>query len=176
MNALPTLLSKVPAAPAVASAPASLFDVVRVGHEDFSELIRLCDAQRAECGDRGELDDSARMELAETLFDAPFRAWAWVARRHGAAIGYALTAVGYSPLEGGYYLRLEAMHVELPWRHRGVELQLLESARELAARLGCVNLQWQDGAHVPRLAPLGARYRHAAAHVLSLESAASMVG
>lgn len=176
MNALPTLLSKVQAAPAATPAPASLFDVARVGHEDFSELIRLCDAQRAECGDRDALGENARLELAETLFDAPFRAWAWVARRHGATIGYALTAVGYSPVEGGYYLRLEAMHVELPWRHRGVELQLLEAARELAARLGCVNLQWQDGAHVPRLAPIGVRFRHAASHVLSLESAATMVG
>lgn len=179
VNVLPALVPRADASPRPA-ASRPLSEAVRVQpvlRADAALLMSLCDAQRAEClEDRQAVFGSGTggvLELMEALFETPLRAWAWIAHDGDLAIGHAATTAGFSPLERGYYLRLEALYVDAGWRGRGVERQLLHAAREAALRMGCVNLQWQDGAHLPRLPLDPAAHRHGGGWVLPLPATAS---
>lgn len=172
MNVFPALLASTGAPRVAYPGPAHVIRIGRVGPQDLPQLSELLRAQREEVLERPAARSAmAALELSEALFDPPVRAWAWIARQAQSPMGYAFATVGYSLLDDGYYLRLEALHVELAWRQRGVEMQLLDAARATATELGCRNLQWQDGAHLPRLSVPGVIYRHAAAHVLPLADA-----
>lgn len=117
-----------------------------VGRNDVPDLLRLC-AEHAEqiAFERlpygGVRQDS--LELIEALFEPPLRAWAWLLRAGDEVIGYAAATVGFSLLEGGYYLQLEPWHLRPLWRASQADRLLLEQAQALAAQLGCLNLQWQ---------------------------------
>jgi hypothetical protein len=117
-----------------------------VSRDDIPDLLRLC-AEHAEVVAFERLPyGRARqdpMELIEALFEPPLRAWAWLLRAGDEAVGYAAATVGFSLLERGYYLQLEPWHVRPLWRAGQADRLLLEQARELAAKLGCLNLQWQ---------------------------------
>lgn len=117
-----------------------------VGRDDVADLLRLC-AEHAEqiAFERlpyGRLRQDP-LELLEALFEPPLRAWAWLLRAEDEIVGYAAATVGFSLLERGYYLQLEPWHVREPWRASNGDRLLLEQARELAAKLGCLNMQWQ---------------------------------
>lgn len=172
MNALPALLAKrvqPEAAGSVLLAAAVTADIRRIELADLPALYALRQEQREEVSlHLHECADADALELQEMLFDLPRRCWAWIARDHDQAVGYALATVGYAVLEGGYYLRLETLHVQHNWRHRGIESQLLEVARRTSAELGCLSLQWSDGAHLPRLSAAGVVQRLASAHLLPL--------
>lgn len=172
MNALPALLAKraqPEAAASVLLAPAVMADIRRIEHADLPALHALRQEQREEVSLHPiACADADALELQEVLFDLPRRGWAWIARDQEQAVGYALATVGYAVLEGGYYLRLETLHVQHNWRHRGIEAQLLEVARRTSAELGCLSLQWSDGAHLPRLSAAGVVQRLASTHSLPL--------
>ena len=117
-----------------------------VGRDDVPDLLRLCAEhadqiafERLPYG-RGREDT---LELIEALFEPPLRAWAWLLRAGDEVIGYAAATVGFSLLEGGYYLQLEPWYLRPLWRVGQADRLLLEEARVLATRLGCLNLQWQ---------------------------------
>lgn len=170
VNAFPSLLGKI--APPHAAGPyvpdtSVVVDIHRLQREDLPALYVLRQQQRDEVSLHADaVADADALELQEVLFDLPRRCWAWIARDHDEPVGYALATVGYAVLEGGYYLRLETLHVHHAWRRRGIESQLLEAARRTSSELGCLSLQWSDGAHLPRLSADGAIHRHAAAHLL----------
>lgn len=171
VNALPALLAKRarPDAAAVLLASPVMADIRRIEPDDLPALYALRQEQRDEVSlHPSEHADADALELQEVLFDLPRRCWAWIAREHDEPVGYALATVGYAVLEGGYYLRLETLHVQHQWRHRGIEAQLLETARQTSADLGCLSLQWSDGAHLPRLSAAGVVQRLASAHSLPL--------
>lgn len=156
--------------------PEATFQIRAVARADAALLMALCDAQRAECGeDRAAFGpgNGAVLELMEALFEPPLRAWAWIARERAGAVGYAAATIGFSMLERAYYLRLESLYVDSAWRGRGVESELLQAARALAQQLGCVNLQWQDGAHLVPLTVAEAVPRRASGYVLPLSGHAS---
>ena len=117
-----------------------------VGRDDVADLLRLC-AEHAEQTaferlpyGRGRKES---LELTEALFEPPLRAWAWLLRAGDEVVGYAAATVGFSMLEGGYYLQLEPWHLRPLWRASQADRLLLEEAQALATRMGCLNLQWQ---------------------------------
>lgn len=172
MNVFPALLASTGMPRVAYPGPSRLCRIGRARPDDLALISRFASAQREQAqGLPDSVQVSPSLELREALFESPLRAWAWIAREGDDAIGYAFATVGYGLLDDGYYLRLEAMHVELRWRQRGVEMQLLEAARATAVELGCRSVQWQDGAHMPRVSAPGVVYRHAASHSLPLDSA-----
>lgn len=111
-----------------------------------------------------------QLEFEEALFEPPVRAWAWLARAGGDAVGYAAATVGYSVLEGGYCFQLDALYVRDRWATQDVETTLFEQVRATARRLGCVQLQWQSPAwqsHSRRF-DTGAERGECVGHVLRL--------
>lgn len=171
VNVFPALIGKrAPAdvAAVLLAAPVPA-DIRRIQPQDLPALYALRQQQRDEASlHPAGVADADALELQEVLFDLPRRCWAWIARDQGQPVGYALATVGYAVLEGGYYLRLETLHVQHGWRQRGIEGQLLDVACQTSAELGCLSLQWSDGAHLPRLAAAGAVHRHAAEHRMTL--------
>lgn len=114
--------------------------------EDLPRLLALC-AEHAEslAYERlpyGRTQDDT-LELTEAMFDAPRRAWVWVAELSGELVGYVCATVDFSILERGYYANLDPPFVRSPWRHIGVETHLFQQALELAANTGCRYLQSQ---------------------------------
>ena len=77
------------------------------------------------------------------MFEAPLRAWAWLARVDGQAVGYAGATVGFSLLERGYSFHLDTLYVRPEFAELELDLALFEHAQATARRLGCLNLQWQ---------------------------------
>jgi GNAT superfamily N-acetyltransferase len=146
--------------------------VTRVSRQDVDVLMALCDlhgqAAQLQVSDIDAQD--GMLELMEALFEAPLRAWAWIARERETPMGYAAATIGYSLLERGYYLRLESLYVDPAHRGRDVEARLLASVRETAAQLGCIAVHWQQGAQVSPLRVEGARVDAAGNGTLRLAS------
>lgn len=121
---------------------------------DLPELMRLRAEQAGrDQGDRyafggGRADD---IELREALFESPARAWAWLARFEGRAVGYACASAGFSVPERAYYLRLEDLYARDPGHD--AELALVRKLSTVAGEMGCANLQWR----FPAGHPLAAR-------------------
>lgn len=120
-----------PAAPAVT--------VHAVGRDDADTLLALCDEQ---LGHAPHPRQPGLLELHEALFETPLRAWAWLARVDGEAVGHAFVTVGFSLARRGYCLQIESLHVRDPWPAQAVEAALFAQVTALAERLGCVQLQW----------------------------------
>jgi len=117
-----------------------------VGRDDVADLLRLCEEHADKIAFERLPYGRARhnsLELIEALFEPPLRAWAWLLRSGDEAVGYAAATVGFSLLERGYYLQVEPWYLRPLWRAGQADRLLLEQAQALAARLGCLNLQWQ---------------------------------
>ena len=127
----------------VPSAAAPRPVIERVGREQFDRLLALVEGHAAQRADRGMygVPRASLREFEEALFDPPFCAWAWIATHDGEDLGYAAASVGFSVLERGYHLCLEALHARIA--NRGAERELLRAAADCARELGCVNLQWR---------------------------------
>ncbi|KAB8194398.1 hypothetical protein FKV24_005725 [Lysobacter maris] len=131
-----------------AAEPLALADirVDPVTRDDSAALLRLsAEHHRRVAAQRlpfGSARDST-LELLEALFEPPLRAWAWLARHDGEAIGYIAATVGFSILERGYVFQLDALYVRAPWRPDQVADALFAQARAMARQLDCVNLQWR---------------------------------
>jgi len=82
-------------------------------------------------------------ELIEALFDAPRRAWAWVAESGDELVGYVSATVDFSILERGYYVNLDYPFVRSAWRHVGVEQHLFQRIVAMAKDTGCLYIQLQ---------------------------------
>jgi GNAT superfamily N-acetyltransferase len=117
-----------------------------VGRAEFPRLLALVQAHAAQRPDRTAFGAAraSLLEFEEALFEPPFSAWAWIATRDGEDVGYAAASVGFSVLERGHYLCLEALHVSVA--RSGAERRLLRTAQDWARELGCVNLQWRVAA------------------------------
>lgn len=159
---------------------AGTVNVRRVGRADVRTLAALCDEHARCCDPQRAAFGRARgeaLELEEALFDLPTRAWAWIARVDGTAVGYAGASAGCSLLERANYFRIESLYVQaaapVPEVERRLFLQVLRTAR----MLGCLNLQWQlPSDQVGRLRaqlPPAAVSTATAHYVLPLETAAS---
>lgn len=107
-----------------------------------ADADRLLQLSQAHLGD-APTANAGLLEFHEALFEAPVRAWAWLAFSDGEAVAYALASVGYSLVERGYVLHIDAMHVRAPWPARAVEAALFAQVAAMARRLGCVQLQWR---------------------------------
>jgi len=129
-----SLLFRVPAP------VASPVTVRPVRPEDASTLLRL--AREAD-GDGTSWNDL--LEFHEALFEAPVRAWAWLACVDDEPVGHALATVGFSLRARGYCLQLDALHAREEWA-AFAESPLFDEVREMARRLGCVQLEWHGEA------------------------------
>lgn len=119
--------------PAPAVSPVS---VRPVRPEDSHTLLRLARASNH--------DDAAwtdLLEFNEALFEAPVRAWAWLAFAGDAAVGHAVATVGFSLRARGYCLQLDSLHASEEWAD-AAESALFDEVRAMARRLGCVQLHW----------------------------------
>ncbi len=171
MNLFPALVPRNRVSPSVFQAPPGPV-VTRVSRQDLDVLMALCDlhGQVAEPA-VSDLDAQGGMlELMEALFDPPLRAWAWIARARGTAMGYAAATIGYSLLARGYYLRLESLYVDPAHRGRDVEAHLLASVRDTATQMGCIAVHWQHGACLSPLQVEGAQVDAAGNGTLRLPS------
>lgn len=149
---------------AVARADSAALQALVREHAQYTRLERHGDTRA-----RGDAR-THQLEFEEALFEPPVRAWAWLARVGGDAVGYAAATVGYSVLEGGYCFQLDALFVRDPWAAQDIETALFEQVRTTAQRLGCVQLQWQSPAwqsHSRRF-DAGAERGEWVAHVLRL--------
>lgn len=129
----------------VASA-AGTVSVHRVGRADMRTLAALCEEHARRCDPERTAFGPTRgetLELEEALFDLPTRAWAWIARVDGAAIGYAGASAGCSLLERANYFRIESLYVQAAAPVPEVERRLFQQVLRTARMLGCLNLQWQ---------------------------------
>ena len=146
MNATSLAFRPVERAPA----PLRVGAVTRADSEALQALVRehAQDTRLERHGDTRVRGDARtrQLEFEEALFEPPVRAWAWLARTGGEAVGYAAATVGYSVLEGGYCFQLDALYVRDPWAAHDIETALFEQVRATAQRLGCVQLQWQSPA------------------------------
>lgn len=170
MNATSLAFRPVEPAPAslrvgaVARADTEALQALVREHAQYARLERHGDTRA-----RGDAR-TRQLEFEEALFEPPVRAWAWLARVGGDAVGYAAATVGYSVLEGGYCFQLDALFVRDPWAAQDIETALFEQVRTTAQRLGCVQLQWQSPAwqsHSRRF-DAGAERGECVAHVLRL--------
>ena len=148
-----SLLFRVPA-PVV-----SPVSVRPVRPEDASTLLRL--ARELE---EDEVAWTDLLEFHEALFEAPVRAWAWLACVDDHPVGHALATVGFSLRARGYCLQLDTLHARAEWAE-SAEPALFDEVRAMARRLGCVQLQWHGDAS--RFDAPDAR-RDGARHVVSL--------
>lgn len=127
-----SLLFRVPA-PTV-----SPVTVRPVRPEDASTLLRLSRERDARGGAWTDL-----LEFHEALFEAPVRAWAWLACVGDEPVGHALATVGFSLRARGYCLQLDTLHARDEWG-AAAEAALFDEVRAMARRLGCVQLHWHD--------------------------------
>jgi hypothetical protein len=158
-----TAMSQLFRVPAPAVSPVN---VRPVGPGDAQALLRLAQWQPPVSGDIAATCTDL-LEFNEALFDAPVRAWAWLAFVGDEAIGYAVATVGFSLRARGYCLHLDCLHTREEWA-RDAEPALFEQVREMAHRLGCVQLHWHgapDGS--PRFDAFDVR-SDGLRHVLSL--------
>lgn len=109
--------------------------------EDAATLLRL--AREADGSDRAWTD---LLEFHEALFEAPVRAWAWLACVDGEAVGHAVATVGFSLRARGYCLQLDTLHARDEWVD-DAEAALFDEVRAMARRLGCAQLQWLGPRH-----------------------------
>ncbi|MDR0184465.1 hypothetical protein [Lysobacter arvi] len=122
-------------APAPVASPVTVRPVRR---EDASTLLRMARELDADAAAWTDL-----LEFHEALFDAPVRAWAWLACVGNDTVGHAVATVGFSLRARGYCLQLDTLRARNEWRI-AAESVLFEEVRATARRLGCVQLQWHD--------------------------------
>ena len=137
---------------------ASPVTVRPVRPEDASTLLRLAREATAEANTWTDL-----LEFHEALFEAPVRAWAWLAFVGAQPVGHAVATVGFSLRARGYCLQLDTLHARDEWA-TVADAALFDEVRAMARRLGCVQLHWHDA---PRVDALDAR-RDGVRHVVSL--------
>lgn len=139
MNAVPLALLPVTTShPAIA--------VSAVARADADVLLQLSREHAAQAAAERRAYGPARedtLEFLEALFEPPLRAWAWLARVDGQAVGYAGATAGFSLLERGYSFHLDTLYVRPDHAGLDLDLALFGQAQAMATRLGCLNLQWQ---------------------------------
>jgi len=106
------------------------------------------------------------LEFHEALFEAPVRAWAWLAFVGDEPVGHAVATVGFSLRARGYCLQLDTLHAHDEWT-TSAEAALFDEVRAMARRLGCVQLQWHDERAPARFDALDARH-DGVRHVVAL--------
>ena len=121
----------------------SAYTIRGVRPQDIAELVALC-KEHAHF-ERVAYDTTAKAErLAEALFSASPRLYAWVALvEERGIIGYATAAPEYSTWSAREYLHMDCLFVRSASRGAGVGAGLLHSVVGLARELGCHEVQWQ---------------------------------
>jgi GNAT superfamily N-acetyltransferase len=121
----------------------SSYTIRRARPQDIAELVALC--QEHAHFERAAYDPAAKaVRLAEAVFSAPPRLYAWVALvEDGGIIGYATAAPEYSTWSAREYLHMDCLFVRSARRGAGVGASLLHSVLELAQELGHHEVQWQ---------------------------------
>ncbi len=116
---------------------APAWSLERVDADALARLWVLCQEASAT-----PLPGSAPLPLREALLDAPYRAWAWIARSGGRDVGALVASVGLDLPEGEYCLRVEGLYVKPAWRGGGIGEGLRLQARRIADDMGCTRLHW----------------------------------
>jgi GNAT superfamily N-acetyltransferase len=119
--------------------------------EDRGAVVRLLAASLAERrGEGGDAPDAAEVwagvERAVELALAPRSvAWLVVARRSGVLCGALLANPSISAAHGGAMLRVELVHVDRPYRRRGVGRALIEYVMDEARQSGMAAVEMMMG-------------------------------
>lgn len=141
-----TPMNAVPHAFLALDASHPAINVSAVTRADADPLLHLSREHAAQARLERSAYGPAReddLEFLEALFEPPLRAWAWLARVDGQAVGYAGATVGFSLLERGYSFHLDTLYVRPEHAGLDLDLALFGQAQAMASRLGCLNLQWQ---------------------------------
>lgn len=146
-------MSATPREPGQPSSPKSPpLEVRAATGEDRGAIVRLMAASLVEREGEGGFKaegggDLSGVERAVELALAP-RALAWlvVARRSGVLCGVLLANPSISPAHGGAVLRVELIHVDRPYRRRGVGRALVEFVWDEARRSGMAAVEMMLGA------------------------------
>lgn len=84
----------------------------------------------------------APLPLREALLDAPYRAWAWLARSDGRDVGVLVASVVLDLPSGEYGLRIDGLYVKPAWRGCGIGEGLRLHAQRVADDMGCARVHW----------------------------------
>jgi GNAT superfamily N-acetyltransferase len=127
--------------------------------EDRGAVVRLVAASLAERGaEWGGDADLLSVERAVELALAPRSlAWLVVARRSGVLCGVLLANPSISPAHGGAVLRVELIHVDRPYRRRGVGQALVEFVCDEARQSGMAAVEMMLGTGEEAALGLGRR-------------------
>jgi len=150
-----SLLFRVPA-PVVS--PVTVRPVLPHDAPTLLRLARESDANHAAWTDL--------LEFHEALFEAPVRAWAWLAFVGDEPVGHAVATVGFSLRARGYCLQLDTLHTHDEWA-TSAEAALFDEVRAMALRLGCVQLHWHDERAMARFDAVDAHH-DGVRHVVAL--------
>lgn len=109
----------------------------RVDADGLARLWALC----REASDT-PLPAHAPLPLREALLDAPYRAWAWLARSGDRDVGVLVASVGLDLPGGEYGLRVDGLYVKPAWRGGGIGEGLRMHAQRVADDMGCARVHW----------------------------------
>lgn len=109
----------------------------RVGADSLPRVWSLC----REAAER-DLPAQVPLPLREALLDAPYRAWAWLARSAERDVGVLVASVGLDLPGGEYCLRVDGLYVKPAWRGCGIGEGLRAHARRVADDMGCARVHW----------------------------------
>jgi ribosomal protein S18 acetylase RimI-like enzyme len=115
------------------------------GPGDAPALAALCREHAAyerlaPCGD----DAGFEVRLAAAL--AAPRLHAWLAWRHGQALGYVSLTLDFATLGAQPFAHMDCLYLRPAARGQGLGARLLRQAQDFAAAQGCAELQWQTPA------------------------------
>ena len=109
---------------------------------DIEALIELCAEHAAYEGTRYDPRDKC-IRLADALFTASPRLYAWVVEQQSHLVGYATATQEFSTWDAASFLHMDCLYLREEVLGMGLGRLLLREIVRLALQLDCVNIQWQ---------------------------------
>ncbi|WP_276374952.1 GNAT family N-acetyltransferase [Chryseolinea sp. H1M3-3] len=112
---------------------------------DTTSLIVLCGKHAAHEQAHYEPKGKA-MKLKSVLLSSPPALHCWVVVVDGNVVGYASFTFDFSTWDAGYYLHVDCIFLDEPFRGLGIGKDLMNRLLQVAVQRGCINMQWQTPA------------------------------
>ncbi len=109
---------------------------------DITPLIELCRKHAAY--EQAYYDAEGKdMLLKSALLSFPAPLHCWVVVVGGEVVGYATYTFDFSTWNARYYLHLDCIFLDEPFRGHGIGKDLMNRLLYVASERGCTNMQWQ---------------------------------
>ena len=118
------------------------YEIRPILKKDLPQLIRLC-AEHAAYEDAHFEGAGKEEQLARALFSPKIGLLGLVAVHKETAIGYATFIRQYSTWDAGYYLYMDCLFISEAHRGVGLGKKILQEINQTAAKLKCIEVQWQ---------------------------------